>query len=188
MITAEKPPLEELYHYGVKGMRWGIRKKYRAYQDSVHKASPGAIRTSVTTKTGEKISVVKEKPGPLYLAIAKMQGRKPPNNLAAMQILDSNGKKVGSFQVWREGKNSEIVRGEWLVIKDSAQGRGYSKAAIEGLIKASKNDKFAKELRLQVPSDAAPAKHIYSGLGFKKDIDLGEVPGFGNLEDWVRKL
>lgn len=29
-IGTEKPSLEELSHYGVKGMRWGVRKKYSA--------------------------------------------------------------------------------------------------------------------------------------------------------------
>jgi ribosomal protein S18 acetylase RimI-like enzyme len=185
----DKPDLNELAHYGVKGMRWGHRKQqYKAYQDRVHKASPGAIKTSVKTKTGEKISVVKAKPGPLGLAVSKLVGRKPHDNLSAMEIVDSSGKKVGQFQIWREGSNLETVRGEWLSIKDSSQGRGYSKAAIEGLIKSSKNDKFAKEIRLQVPSNAEAAKHIYSQLGFKKDVDLGDAALYGNIEDWVRKI
>lgn len=28
MITEEKPSLEELMHYGKKGMKWGVRRKY----------------------------------------------------------------------------------------------------------------------------------------------------------------
>lgn len=186
MIFPEKPPLNELKHYGKKGMKWGVRQKYQSYQNTIHKASPGATKTTVVTKTGEKISIVKEKPGPLYLAIAKLQKRNPADNLAAMSIHDSSGKKVGSFQVWREGPN--VVRGEWLEIKSSAQGRGYSQAAIKGLMAAAKKDPKLREVRLQVPSDAAPAKHIYSGLGFKKDKDLGEVPIYGNVEDWVYKV
>ncbi len=184
----DKPELSELVHYGVKGMKWGHRKQqYKAYQDRVHKASPGATKTSVTTKTGEKISVVKAKPGPLALAVSKLVGREPHDNISAMEIIDSSGKKVGQFQIWREGSNLETVRGEWLEIEAGSQGRGYSKAAIEGLIKSSEKDKFAREIRLQVPSDAEAAKHIYSQLGFKKDLDLGVAAGYGNIEDWVRK-
>jgi RimJ/RimL family protein N-acetyltransferase len=103
-----------------------------------------------------------------------------------MVIRDSSGKKVGSFQVWRESPT--VVRGEWLQVKSSAQGRGYSKAAIDGLIIAAKKDPKLEEVRLQVPSNAEPAKHIYSQIGFKKDKDLGVVPGYGNLEDWALRV
>lgn len=175
-----------LAHYGVKGMKWGVTKRYTNYRDTVHQSSPGAIKTQVVAKTGERISVVKEKPHAILLATMKLTGRKPADTVSSMSIVDSSGKKVGSFQVWREGK--ETVRGEWLEVKKSAQGNGYSKAAIEGLIKAAKNDPELKHVRLQVPSDATPAKHIYGSLGFRKDRDLGEAAGFGNLEDWVLDL
>lgn len=177
---------EFLAHYGVKGMQWGVRKRYSALQDGVHTASPGAIKTQVISKTGERISVIKQKPGPLALGFMKLRGGKPESMVSTMLIQDSSGKKVGSFQVWREGIDS--VRGEWLQIDKGSQGRGYSKAAIEGLIKAAGKDPKLKHVRLQVPSDAAPAKHIYQSLGFSKEKDLGEVPGYGNLEDWVRHI
>lgn len=183
ILGQEKPSIEEvLAHHGVKGQRWGVRR-YRNYQTKVMNASPGALKTSVKTKSGETISVVKEKPGPLYLAVSKLSHRKPEDNLAAMAIVDSSGKKVGSFQVWRESPH--VVRGEWLEVDKSAQGRGYSVAAIKGLLIAAKKDPNLKEVRLQVPSNAEPAKHIYTTLGFKKDKDLGVVPTFGNVEDWV---
>lgn len=176
-----------LAHHGVKGMRWGKHKlRYQAYQNKVHAAMPGAIKTSVKTKHGEVISVVKEKPGPLYLATAKLFNRKPENALTTMAIHDSSGKKVGSFQVWREGPHA--IRGEWLEVDKSAQGRGYSKAAINGLLIAAKKDPKLQKVMLQVPSNADAAKHIYSSLGFKKEKDLGQVPGYGNLEDWAYKV
>jgi ribosomal protein S18 acetylase RimI-like enzyme len=177
--TFASPKEAFLAHYGVKGMRWG----YRNYQNKVLRSTPGATKTKVIAKTGEKISVEKEKPGPLILAVSKLTGRDPGNNVSSMVIRDSAGKKVGSFQVWREGPST--VRGEWLTVKKSAQGQGYSKAAIEGLMKAADKDPSLTEVRLQVPSQADAAKHIYSSLGFKKDKDLGQTPMFGNLEDWV---
>ena len=177
---------EFLAHYGVKGMKWGVRKRYVDYQNKIYSKSLGAAKTSVVTKTGEHISVEKEKPGPLYLAIAKLTGQKPERALSAMAIVDSTGKKVGSFQVWRESK--AVVRGEWLQIDKKAQGRGYSAAAIKGLLVAAEKDPDLREVRLQVPSDAAPAKHIYSNLGFSKDVDLGNTAMFGNIEDWVYRL
>lgn len=178
-----------LAHFGIKGMKWGVRKEqYRNYQDRIHSESPGARKTSVKTKSGETIAVVKEKAGPLAMLVGKLTKTEPPDYVSAMAIHDSSGKKVGSFQIWKESPS--VVRGEWLVINESAQGRGYSKAAIEGLIKASKKDPKIKEIRLQVPKNAAPAKHIYSSLGFKKDFTYpgADVGPFGILEDWVRKV
>jgi hypothetical protein len=173
----------DLLHYGVKGMQWGVRKRYRAYQNKVHTSSPGPITTTVRTKTGEKVTIRKEKPGPLALAAAKLTGRDPKNNVSTVSIHNNKGTKVGSFQMWREGPS--VIRGEWLEIGKSHQGKGYSKAAIQGLLAGAKKDKALKEVRLQVPSNAEAAKHIYSSLGFKKDVDLGVAPGYGNLEDWV---
>jgi hypothetical protein len=174
---------EFLSHFGVKGMRWGVRKSYKNFQSRFHNASPGMIKTTVRTKSGEKITIEKEKPGPLYLAVAKLTGAKPAKSLSSMVIRTDTGAKVGSFQMWRE--NSTTVRGEWLEINKGSQGRGYSRAAIKGLLRAAKTDKDLKEVRLQVPRDAAAAKHIYSSLGFKKDKDLGDHPLYGGLEDWV---
>ena len=175
-----------LMHYGVKGMHWGIRKRYLEYQVRAHSESPGAIKTVVTTKHGETISIEKAKPGPLALAVGKLQGAKPSGYLSSMVIRDKTGAKVGSFQVWREGKSS--VRGEWLSIDKEVQGRGYSKAAIEGLIVAAKKDPSVETVRLQVPSDAQAAQHIYASLGFSKEQDLGNSSLFGNLEDWVLNI
>lgn len=171
-----------LAHYGVLGMRWGVRKNYTTYRDQFHRGSPGAIKTVVTTKNGETISIEKEKPGPLNLAVAKLTGRKPADQLSAMVIRDSSGNKMGSFQMWREKNNS--VRGEWLSINKKAQGRGYSKAALSSLLVVARKDPTISTVRLQVPSDALAAKHIYSELGFSKERDLGYSTMWGNLEDW----
>lgn len=42
----------ELYHYGVKGMRWGVRKKYQAWRD---KSADKRIRRVETTREKNKL-------------------------------------------------------------------------------------------------------------------------------------
>lgn len=187
---------DTLIHWGVKGMKWGIRKDRSSaatspkaketYQERYMRESVGAQKTSVKAKNGDILSIEKEPLFPLAVAVAKMMGRKPADNVVTMLIKNPSGEKVGSFQVWDEG--SGVVRGEWLAVNSSHQGRGYSEAAIRGLIKAAETKGDYKEARLMVPSDAEPAKHIYSKIGFQKDKDLGDAPGYGNLEDWVYKL
>lgn len=172
---------ETLTHFGVKGMKWGVRKgEGSSYRDRMHQESPGALRTEVTTKYGERISVVKAKPALPGVGLNKLLRKDPANTLSVMEIRDSSNKKVGSFQAWRDSEYPKTIRGEWLNVNKDSQGRGYSKAAIDGLMKAAREDPRIDNVRLQVPVEAAPAKHIYSQLGFKKDKDLGD-----GLEDWV---
>ena len=181
-----------LEHYGVKGMRWGVRKRYDAAVDRYHQGSPGGVTTKVKTKSGEELSIVKQKPGPIAMAVLKLTGRKPEDALSAMRIVNSSGKEVGSFQIWKDKEYPRTVRGEWLVIKEREQGKGYSKAVIAGLLKAATQDPSIDYARMQVPTDAAAAKHIYSSLGFKKDKVLAGKDDVGlyseGIEDWVRDV
>ena len=183
----------ELYleHYGVKGMRWGVRKdrdapKKTSFRDEIHKQTVGQARTSVVTKNGDRLSVIKEKPSRLGAAIGKMTGTKPPDFVSSMRIEDSSGKKVGSFQMWRVDKNT--VQGEWLEIKKSEQGKGYSKAALQSLLSQAKKDPEIKRVIAQVPQDAEAAKHIYGSLGFKKTKTLGSTEMFGVIDEWEAKV
>lgn len=180
--------LDDLEHSGVKGMKWGIRKsaKLTEAQDRIMAATPGANHTTVVSKNGDVLSVEKERPGPLSIAVGKLTGRKPENNVSSMVLRNKDGKKVGSFQVWKD--NPTTIRGEWLEVSKTEQGKGYSEAAIRGLMKAASADKTLKEVRLQVPSDAAPAKHIYTKLGFVKDKVIGNSSVYGDLEDWVYRV
>jgi ribosomal protein S18 acetylase RimI-like enzyme len=190
----EKPGSpEDILHYGVKGMKWGVRKdqpsggaKKQSHRERFHEGSPGAIVTRVIAKTGETITVEKEKPSRLAVAIGVLTGREPPESVSSMVIKDRSGKKVGSFQIWKDDEST--VRGEWLSIKKDSQGRGYSRAAIEGLLIAAKKDPTIKSVKAEVPREALAAQHIYSGLGFKKYKTLGDTPQFGIVDDWELRL
>lgn len=190
-----KPSPEDIVHYGIKGMRWGVRRSDaelakarggRKLKEEILDKSAGARQTSVTTKSGETISITKQPPNPLAMAIGRMTGRQPPDYISTMNINDSSGKKVGSFQIWNEEPG--VVRGEWLTVKGSSQGKGYSRAAIEGLLVAAQKDPDIKTVKMEVPVEAAAARHIYSSLGFESYKVLGETDQFGVIEDWKKDV
>ena len=179
---------DELDHHGVKGMRWGRRKKPSRndnYNKQYLNETPGAIKTKVKTKRGETLTIEKVPLAGLSATVNRKLNRKPGQLAASMHISDSNGNKVGSFQVWREDKHT--ARGEWLSISKDRQGQGYSEAAIRGLIQASKKDRMITTIRLQVPSTSDAAKHIYSKIGFVPDTDHQNFESFG-IEEWVYRL
>lgn len=186
---------DELIHYGVKGMKWGVRRSdaelanargKKKLKEEILDKTVGARQTSVTTKSGEIISITKEPPTALAMAVGRMTGRQPPDYISTMNINDSSGKKVGSFQIWKEEPG--VVRGEWLTVKQSSQGRGYSRAAIEGLLAAAQKDPEIKTVKMEVPAEAAAARHIYRSLGFESYKVLGTTTQFGVIEDWKKDV
>lgn len=50
MYTEEKPSLEELMHYGKKGMKWGVRKQRRL--DRLERVASGTGSAKDNFKTG----------------------------------------------------------------------------------------------------------------------------------------
>lgn len=54
MLGEDKPPLEELMHYGVKGMRWGVRRSQKQLERSQKQHARGDRKSAKASKAARK--------------------------------------------------------------------------------------------------------------------------------------
>lgn len=147
-----------LAHYGVKGMKWGIRKKRQPY---------GTTGTKLNTSRGKTAYLTKDKPSLIVKGLQAVS--KNARNLTKLthnyDIYDERGKRVGDLQTFDESKDSVNVT--WIGVNTKARGHGYASAALDQAIKQAKKD-GKKQMTLEVPGNSPDALHIYEKKGFKK--------------------
>lgn len=151
-------------HYGVKGMRWGVRKDRSAGQPELRSLGPDSITR--TTPSGETLTLSKTPPSRLhkFLANRSKSWRKEYENNASLVITDSSGKRVGEASVSKVNKDElNLV---WLGINRSSRGRGYGTTVMKAAADFGRAEGF-KKLTLEVPGASPDARHIYEKLGFK---------------------
>lgn len=103
-----------LYHYGVKGMRWGHRKTQER---------TGAVRS----KNGDYVYLERNRGGMLARALGKVSKkvRKEQSRSYNYDIKVGN-KKVGDFQMYR--KSDDEMNIVWGDTKSKYRNRGYMQA------------------------------------------------------------
>lgn len=90
MLVADKPPLEEVYlaHFGIKGMKWGVRKQqdagsgqqHHGLSEGQHKAvkaaaiAGGVALAAVLLHKGN-VKIFDARSAKIYMSGAKMSGR-----------------------------------------------------------------------------------------------------------------
>jgi ribosomal protein S18 acetylase RimI-like enzyme len=157
-------PEEDLQHFGVKGMKWGVRKEESTTRTPLKSLGPDKIVRK--TSRGEEVTLSKTPPTKLHELLARMSKsyREEYESSAFLDIRDGQGKKVGEAQVQKKSKDELYLI--WLGINQSARGRGYGTAVMNAAKEFGKQEGF-KKMVLEVPANSKDARHIYGKLGFK---------------------
>ena len=165
--------MTELYHHGIKGQRWGVRRyqnpdgtltaegKRRYFNSSLDERSEWKTKA----KNGDILSLTQEKHNSFQKLIAKgiPAANKNMMNTKIMKI-KVNDKTVGDIQLFQESRDSVNV--VWLGVNSKERGKGYGTTALKEALKECKKLGY-KQFTLEVPGNSPDARHIYEKLGFK---------------------
>lgn len=142
-----------LAHYGVKGMKWGVRKDLE-------------VVFTKSLKNGGTLVATKDPTPPIAKVLSKLSSkyRESLESQHHFTLRNSEGKSVGDASFRQDSPDSLNLM--WIGVKNKERGKGYASAAVGGVVKYAKDEGFNK-LTLEVPGDAPDARHIYEKLGFK---------------------
>lgn len=157
-------PQEFVQHFGVKGMKWGVRNEKTPRPKVTSLAGPDVITR--VTKSGHELTLEKNPPPALARFIGRYSKRYREGvaQSAFLTIKDKSGEKIGDAEVVK--KSADELNLVWLGIDKSARGNGYASAAMEVAVEYGRSEGY-KKITLEVPGNSPDAHHIYKKLGFE---------------------
>lgn len=155
-----------LEHFGVKGMRWGVRK---SEPTGSPKQPKGELVLEHNFRSGEKVAIYKSPPSLIAKTLSRMSKgyAKDVENYPQFNFHDKNGVRIGEGAFVKNPKTKELYL-DWVHVKAKHRGKGYASAAMKGVIKYAQNEGY-KKMTLEVPGNAPDARHIYEKLGFRSN-------------------
>ena len=112
----------ELYHYGVKGMKWGIRKD-RYVGKSYKKANE--IYNTLSRKEKQFLTAEK-KPPKEYVTKEEYYSKKSQNVYSSIE--QDKGKPVSVIDLWNGGDRALDVS---IAVSSTHRGKGYANRAVQ---------------------------------------------------------
>lgn len=159
-----------LYHFGVKGMKWGQRKSKQNTESY-----------SFKTKSGEKLTLQRYKTPKITKAISRISPsvKKNVEKTHHYALKNDKGKTVGDWQMYRKSKDEMNIT--WGSVNKKYQGRGYMSAMIKQGEKIAKQ-KGASKMTGEVVGNSPDMLHIAT----KKQgyIVKGQIKTQDVLDTW----
>ena len=144
-----------LYHHGVVGMKWGIR---RSKSSNINSKDVYIKGESVKLTYSEDPKTAK------FLARILPKVKENIERYDEFYITNKVGKRVGNVTIRKDdNKEMNLV---WIGVNHKENGKGYGQSAMRTIIKYAKKNKY-KKITLEVPSNSPNARHIYEKQGFK---------------------
>lgn len=174
-----------LAHYGVKGMKWGVRKdspvrKTKSYVDRSKERynkdrTRELRRVELTSKNGEKVVATEDRNPKFASFLTSISDKSYKDTLDNPSFsITADGTHVGESSLSK--KDNGEINLVWLGVNPEHRGKGYASSVFDAAVEYGKSE-GANKLTLEVPGNAPDARHIYEKRGFKvtKEADPSEA-------------